>query len=183
PSPAIVAPSSVVMDVFLLPPEPETVVSPPPPEPPPPVPQPPKAKPVVSSPPRPKPVVQPKPSTLVADSAPAVLPVSASPPTAPALAAAIPVAPKVVTAAAISCPTPRYPSRSRYERETGLVVVRLRVDANGRVVEHRLAESSGFSRLDDATLVAMANCVFTPGSVDGQAQTSWITLRYVWRLQ
>ena len=47
-----------------------------------------------------------------------------------------------------------YPYRSRVEGEEGRVVLRLSLSAEGRVSEARVAESSGFERLDRAALSA-----------------------------
>lgn len=62
---------------------------------------------------------------------------------------------------------PNYPSLSRRLKEQGTVLLRVRTDASGAVLELRLERSSGFSRLDEAALRAVRKWRFTP--VAGEA--------------
>ena len=65
---------------------------------------------------------------------------------------------------------PDYPRRSRQLNEEGITTLRVCVDAKGRVAEAAVVESSGFDRLDEASLVwVRALKGFTPKKVNGSA--------------
>jgi protein TonB len=64
---------------------------------------------------------------------------------------------------------PPYPSVSRRLGEAGRVVLRVELDATGRVVQAQIVDSSGFSRLDAAALAAVRNWRCKPPRRDGQA--------------
>lgn len=57
--------------------------------------------------------------------------------------------------------------------EQGKVVVRVLIGRNGRALDGRIAQSSGFDRLDQAALRAVMSWRYVPGTVDGQAQDMW----------
>jgi protein TonB len=64
---------------------------------------------------------------------------------------------------------PPYPSVSRRLGEAGRVVLRVELDATGRVLEAQVVNSSGFARLDAAALAAVRNWRCEPPRRDGQA--------------
>ena len=84
--------------------------------------------------------------------------------------------------ASASCQPPQYPSMSRRNGETGAVVLRFLIDADGAVLESKVEASSGFERLDEAALRGLTLCHFKPGTVDGRPERSWARMRYVWKL-
>lgn len=66
-----------------------------------------------------------------------------------------------------------YPEESVRKREEGIVIVALCVDTEGRTRQATLRESSGFSRLDQATLDVLERQqgrlrLFTPAQLDGK---------------
>ena len=63
------------------------------------------------------------------------------------------------------------------------MLLQLRIDADGTVLDQRVERSSGFERLDQAALNALARCHFQPGTVAGRPVTSWTRLRYLWTLK
>lgn len=63
---------------------------------------------------------------------------------------------------------PRYPMESRRKREEGTVVLRLLIDSEGRVADISVAESSGFTRLDQAALQAIRKWRWQPTIRNGQ---------------
>jgi protein TonB len=73
----------------------------------------------------------------------------------------------------LSNPPPTYPALSLRLGEQGKVMVRVQIGKNGRALQARVAESSGFDRLDQAALRAVLNWRYVPGTVDGQAQDMW----------
>lgn len=81
------------------------------------------------------------------------------------------------------CRLPQYPKRSEEKGEEGTVVFRFLVGTDGRVQSAQLVRSSGFERLDNAAKDAFMKCTFTPGTVDGVPQSSWVKQPFTWRLK
>lgn len=103
-------------------------------------------------------------------------------PTPPPVAAVQPTR----VAAAIdwsSCEAPRYPALSVSRGEEGVVVIAADLDVAARIVDLRIAESSGHSRLDRVTLEAVRDCRFTPATQNGVPQAATAEVRFTWKLQ
>ena len=81
------------------------------------------------------------------------------------------------------CRLPQYPKRSEDKGEEGTVVFRFLVGTDGRVQSAQLVRSSGFERLDNAAREAFMQCTFTPGTIDGVPQSSWVKQPFTWRLK
>lgn len=156
------------------PPPPEAVAPPPPPEavapPPPPEAAAPVAAAVPPPPPKPRPAMR-HPTRTVARAAP----------TAPQAAPAAPAAPSAPQVAALSAPlipprpltaaagnrAPAYPESARRRRESGRVMLRVAVSAEGRATEVAVAESSGSAILDAAAADAVRGWRFVPATRGG----------------
>jgi periplasmic protein TonB len=69
---------------------------------------------------------------------------------------------------------PDYPDVSRRFEETGSVLVRALVDADGVPSQTVVERSSGFERLDKAAIAAVSCFRFTPGSIGGSPSPMWI---------
>ncbi|HSW13441.1 MAG TPA: energy transducer TonB [Solimonas sp.] len=65
-------------------------------------------------------------------------------------------------------PAPVYPAESRRKQEEGTVMLRVRVDAEGRVAGLEVENSSGYERLDQAAVGAVLGWKFIPKRMDGQ---------------
>ena len=131
-----------------------------------------------------------EPTPLLA-AAPAAQMHSATPSaTAPAAAAADP-APSAVAAAPrapaplelpssdaqyLQNPKPRYPPISMRMGEQGTVLVQVLVTDKGVAKDVKLQTSSGFFRLDNAALEAVARWRFVPGKRAGVPETMWFTV-------
>jgi protein TonB len=126
---------------------------------------------------------------------PQVLQPPLAPASQPSLATAHAVAPPVTPTlsqssglpqarmrASAQCIAPSYPRRSILNNEQGVSQLELLIGEDGRVRESRLAESSGFFRLDQAALQALSACEFEPERVNGVAREARARIRYVWRL-
>lgn len=68
----------------------------------------------------------------------------------------------------VSATPPRYPTESRRRRETGIVVLMVVVDQEGRVAAISIADSSGVDRLNKAALSAVRQWRWSPTIVDGR---------------
>jgi protein TonB len=67
----------------------------------------------------------------------------------------------------LSNPAPEYPASSRAAGEHGNVMLRVEVDAKGRVASIAIAKSSGFRDLDNAAVRAVKRWKFKPATVGG----------------
>ncbi|MCA3308168.1 MAG: energy transducer TonB [Roseomonas sp.] len=78
---------------------------------------------------------------------------------------------------------PNYPEASRRRGEQGVVRVELLVDPNGRVVDVRLLESSGFSALDAEAVKTVRDWRFRPAQRAGVPVAGSITTAVHFRLE
>jgi protein TonB len=77
---------------------------------------------------------------------------------------------------------PNYPEASRRRGEQGVVRVELLVDPNGRVVDVRVLESSGFSALDAEAVKTVRDWRFRPAQRGGLPVAGSITTAVHFRL-
>lgn len=82
-----------------------------------------------------------------------------------------------------SCARPDYPRNAARLGEQGTVMLQFLIGTNGRVLESRVAASSGSRELDRSAQQALAQCQFRPATLDGQPQQSWTSVQYVWKLE
>mgnify|MGYP003584106780 CR=1 FL=1 len=164
---------TVIMTELVDPPKP---IEPPPPPPPPP-PQPKREVVKAPPPPRPQAIRDPKPAPaapvgVVEPQPPAPPPAPPAPPAPPPAPPAPPSIQLPSTSAeyAQDCKG-RYPSMSQRLGEEGVVLLDVKVSAEGSPVDVRVKKSSGFDRLDQAAREAILRCRFVPGKVNGVAQT------------
>ncbi|MDH4391467.1 MAG: energy transducer TonB [Aquabacterium sp.] len=117
------------------------------------------------------------PSTTTAPMAPvAPAPTVAAP--APAPPAAAPPSPPVLAASTIRyrvAPAIAVPMASRRLGESGTVLLRVWVDAQGLPRQVSLHRSSGFARLDEQALAAMRQARFQPVT-DGGSAIEWVVI-------
>lgn len=80
-------------------------------------------------------------------------------------------------------PKPAYPAMSRRLREEGLVKVRVYIGVDGQASNASVVKSSGFERLDQASLDTVLNkWRYAPGKRDGVPEGMWIEVPLDWRL-
>ncbi len=80
-------------------------------------------------------------------------------------------------------PPPRYPATARRRGIEGTVLVRLRVDQQGRVLAAEVLRSSGSKLLDAAAIAALRRWRFTPGQDQKGAVESTVTVPVEFALQ
>jgi periplasmic protein TonB len=79
---------------------------------------------------------------------------------------------------------PAYPDASRRLGEQGSVVLQVLIGTDGRVVDAKVLQSSGYERLDQAAIDGVKNDYrFSPGTVDGKPQQMWYTFKFNWKLR
>jgi TonB family protein len=75
----------------------------------------------------------------------------------------------------------KFPGKSRRLGEDGSVLLEMTVGVDGLVKDVRVAETSGYSRLDDCAVAAAWDWVFTPAKRNGVAEVSLARHRYTFR--
>lgn len=85
-------------------------------------------------------------------------------------------APAVVVAQADrwQCPPASHPAALRERGIEGAVLLRVRVDVQGRAADVQLLAGSGWRLFDEAALQQVRACRFMPATQDGQAIDSWV---------
>lgn len=84
---------------------------------------------------------------------------------------------------ALSGITPRYPFHARAEGQEGNVVVRVRVNAEGRIESAEVVQGSGYVALDEAALRAVNKARFAPAERGGRRVAGEIDLTFEFRLK
>jgi protein TonB len=117
-----------------------------------------------------------RPSDLPATTPPGAFPRSASPGTTLALAVLAKESGALVPAAYLETPAPHYPEDARRAGLEGVVQLRARIDAEGRVDDLRVLVSSGHQGLDAAALAGVIHWRFRPAQRDGRQVTAWMDI-------
>ncbi len=81
-----------------------------------------------------------------------------------------------------SCDKPVYPKASLRNEESGTVVLRLKIAANGAILENVVARSSGFRELDKSAIAGFATCKYRPATINGRAVQSNAQISFIFRL-
>lgn len=168
-------------------PAPERTPEPPAPPPPKPLPKtPPPPAPLIAAAPNPTPVapafVAPEPPREPAPPEAVVIAAEPAPPAPPAP----PPPARELPASAIQYlepPAPSYPRASRRLGESGLVIVRVFVDADGLPRQLQVAQSSGFARLDEAALDGVRRARFKPPTENGRPTAGWARIPIPFELE
>lgn len=160
----------------------------PPPDIVPPKPEPPKVKPKTVQPrPTPEPVQQPILAVTTAAPAAAEVPIAPPAPPEPVIVAPPPAPPAVsqprFDADYLSNPTPAYPPISRRLGEEGKVLLRVRVEPNGRPSQVEVRTTSGSPRLDQSALEAVSRWRFIPAKRGDEPIADWVLVPIVFNLK
>ncbi len=170
-----------------------------PPEVQPPRPVPPPPRPVLrQTPPPPKPAPAPVPApalpTAIPDRSPAPTAVTGTPepqPAPPPVSAPVAVAAPAPQAAAkvelpitdadyLDNPKPEWPRLSQRLGERGRVVLRVLIGPDGKARQVQVKESSGFPRLDSASIAAVQAARYVPGKRGGVPEEMWVNIPFWW---
>lgn len=81
-----------------------------------------------------------------------------------------------------SCGEPVYPVISKLKNEQGKVGVKLLIDETGKVIEGKVAVSSGFAELDEGAVAFLSLCKFEPATKNGVPIQVWYPLNHRWVL-
>jgi len=148
---------------------------------------------VVDTPPKPKSVVKPQPKppeplplVTAPVEAPPPSPILVAPPPAPEPVAATPepaITAPIFAADYLDNPPPVYPAMSRRVGEQGRVVLRVRVNPNGRADDVEIRSSSGHFRLDDAARETVRRWLFVPAKRGDQPVPAWVLIPISFRLE
>jgi len=80
-------------------------------------------------------------------------------------------------------PRPAYPWLARQRHIEGRVLLRVRVDADGRPAEVAVLRSSGFALLDESARTALAGWTFHPARIEGVAVPAEVEVPIAFRLE
>lgn len=166
-----------IMVHMIAPPEPPKPPPPPPPPPPQaqPLPKPVAPAPVIAAAPSPSPA---PPAFVATPPEPTPPPVVVAPaPPAPPTPVVAPSVPRQISASEVRYVTPprlTMPQMSKRLGESGVVVLRIVVDARGQLKAAAIKKSSGFERLDQQALMDIRTARFAPYLENGQA-VEWET--------
>ena len=75
-----------------------------------------------------------------------------------------------------------YPDKARRWSHQGIVIMLIRVTADGHVQDTTLEFTSGFPELDAVTLKMLSQGEFEPKRLDGRPVDSWQQMKWVWRI-
>ena len=104
----------------------------------------------------------------------------------PSTGASVTPAPKLIRVRPVLLPQtpPDYPASAIRQQQQGVSTLDVCVDARGRVSSATLAAGSGHATLDNAALKWVRSARFTPGKLDGVAQSvCGHTVVYEWNLE
>lgn len=76
-----------------------------------------------------------------------------------------------------------WPQESLDNEETGKVRMSFLVGEDGVVKDAKVLQSSGFHRLDQASLDGIRKCMFKPATENGRPVASWLEMKYVWSME
>lgn len=76
-----------------------------------------------------------------------------------------------------------YPSASVRAGEEGVATVEIYIAADGRVTDGRIKTSSGFPRLDEATIKYVKTWRMKPATRGGVPEGSWVTVPVRWKIE
>lgn len=82
-----------------------------------------------------------------------------------------------------ACERPEYPINELTRGIEGTTVLQFLVGANGKVMDSKIARSSGSPALDRAALTGLMRCPFKAATADGKAEAAWTKVQYVWRIE
>jgi TonB family protein len=82
-----------------------------------------------------------------------------------------------------SCEKPTYPAESRRSGEEGTVRVAVVISAGGQVTHAEVTKSSGYPRLDAASVAAISKSCFKPAMRNGVPVEGRLEGEMVWRLE
>jgi D-alanyl-D-alanine endopeptidase (penicillin-binding protein 7) len=81
-----------------------------------------------------------------------------------------------------TCAKPNYPAQSLVNKDQGTVRMSFSIDLTGHVTSSTVEQTSGHPELDEAAIVALNKCSFTPGTINGKAVVSATNVDYIWKL-
>jgi protein TonB len=79
-----------------------------------------------------------------------------------------------------NCERPTLPEAAERRRLAGDVILAVKIEADGRVTDARIARSSGKPLLDQTALEGARNCHFVAATIDKVPVSSWMPFRFSW---
>jgi D-alanyl-D-alanine endopeptidase (penicillin-binding protein 7) len=79
-----------------------------------------------------------------------------------------------------SCPKPQWPGEDLAAGHEGTVTISYLINTEGKAVDSKILNSSGYQGLDEAARVAIGKCDFKPATQNGKPVQAWMRMQYVW---
>lgn len=89
--------------------------------------------------------------------------------------------PKSLLASKDSCTTPEWPAEARRYEVEGITVVHFQIAESGAVEDARVARSSSWRLLDEASVRSLVQCKFKPGLAEAE-RNQVFPVQFVWTL-
>lgn len=77
----------------------------------------------------------------------------------------------------------QYPPSAVSAREQGTVLVKAKVNMDGRAIDATVDRSSGYPDLDAAALQSVSQWSFSPGMTDGKPEARWVVVPVAFQLE
>ena len=86
------------------------------------------------------------------------------------------------TSQPVGCGALEYPRASRRLGEQGTVIIEFLIKEEGGITNATVRQSTGFSRLDQATLTAISTCQYQPVILEGKPVVSRGIIKNTWKI-
>jgi len=81
-----------------------------------------------------------------------------------------------------TCTKPKYPPADMRADHQGTVKIDYLVNEEGKAVDSRIVQSTGYPAMDEAARIAIQKCRFKPALLDGRPVAKWTEVMYIWTL-
>ncbi|MES3024172.1 MAG: energy transducer TonB [Pseudomonadota bacterium] len=82
-----------------------------------------------------------------------------------------------------SCKRPMYPKEALQSGQTGKSVLEFLISTEGKVLESKVLQTSGYQQLDITARKALSKCTFTVGTRDGKPEEMRTRIRHNWTIK
>lgn len=79
-----------------------------------------------------------------------------------------------------TCAQPQWPNEARRYEIEGVTTIRFQIGEDGKVVQPKVSQSSGWKILDDAAISGISRCVFQP-RLDEARDGASFPMQFVWQ--
>jgi D-alanyl-D-alanine endopeptidase (penicillin-binding protein 7) len=81
-----------------------------------------------------------------------------------------------------TCTRPKFPPADLRANHQGTVKIDYLVNEEGKAVDSRILQSTGYPAMDEAARSALLKCRFKPAHQDGRPVAKWTEVLYIWKI-